>query len=212
MPSVAGTEDPVRRSSGDVGWFKKFSSAAFYWLINHLTNTPIRSGVADFCLLSRRAHQALLSMPERHRFLRGMVSWMGFTRTFIDYQAAERGAGRSSYNLPKMIGLAMDAAFSFSTTPIRLATRLGVAIIMLGAGYFFYAFIKAMWFDGVVDGWTSTICIVLILGGANLAFIGLIGAYVARVFEQVKGRPLYFFKQTPPSTGSGRQRLRDAGG
>jgi dolichol-phosphate mannosyltransferase len=159
-------------------------------------------------LLSRPAHEALRRMPERHRFLRGMVSWIGFRREFVAYQAPARSAGESSYTLRRMIGLASDALFSFSTAPVRLATRLGLAVVACGMLYFAYIVYTLLAHpEHVVQGWTSLIIVVLILSGVQIVFIGLIGEYVARIFEEAKGRPLYFFKQRPGpeprATGAG---------
>jgi len=185
----------VRRTSAGVSWFKRFSSGLFYWLINRLSDTPIVPGAADFCLMSRRAHAALMRMPEHHPFLRGMISWMGFPRTFVPYDAAERPAGATKYDLPRMIAMALDAVFSFSVTPIRLMTRLGLVITGLGFIYLAYVVLRALIADDLVQGWGSLISVVVILGGLQLTFMGVIGAYLARVFEEVKRRPLYLFKQ-----------------
>lgn len=185
----------VRRTSSGVSWFKRFSSGLFYWLINRLSDTPIVPGAADFCLMSRRAHAALVRMPEHHPFLRGMISWIGFPRTFVAYDAAERPAGRTKYTLPRMISMALDAVFSFSVTPIRLMTRLGLVITALGFVYLAYVVLRALIADDLVQGWGSLISVVVILGGLQLTFMGVIGAYLARVFEEVKRRPLYLFKQ-----------------
>lgn len=190
----------LRRATADASPFKRASAAAFYGLINQLSDTHVVPGAADFVLLSRRAHAALKRMPERHRFLRGMVSWIGFRRDYVPFDAPARAAGRSSYTLARMQRLASDALFSFSTAPVRLATRLGAAVVACGLLYLLY--ILAAVFvapDRIVPGWTSLIIVVLILSGVQILLIGLIGEYVARVFEESKGRPLYFFRHTPES-------------
>lgn len=186
----------VRNGTADASCFKRLSSKAFYWLLNRLSDTRIETGAADFCLLSRPAHRALRKMPERHRFLRGMISWIGFKRAFVPYVASARAAGKSKYSLWQMLNLALDAIFSFSALPIKLATRLGLVITVLGFVYLCY--VLACYFLGdLVRGWSSLISVILIIGGLQMAFIGLIGEYLARVFEEVKGRPLYFLKQAP---------------
>lgn len=187
----------VRTSTASASWFKRFSAGAFYWMINRLSDTPILTGAADFCLLSRRAHQALRAMPERHRFLRGMVSWIGFRRAVVPFEAPPRAAGKSKYTLLKMVGLALNATFSFSAAPIRLASRVGLAVVLCGAAYLIYILGRFALFGDLVPGWGSLICTVLLLGGAQLVFIGLIGEYLARVFDEAKGRPLYLLKQVP---------------
>jgi glycosyltransferase involved in cell wall biosynthesis len=187
----------VRRSTRDAGPFKRASANVFYLIINLISETPIIAGAADFCLLSRRAHQALLAMPERHRFLRGMVSWIGFSRTTVAFDAPSRAAGRSKYTFVKMVSLAFDALFAFSAAPMRVASRIGIMLAGLGLVYLAYIVTRYFVFGDLVRGWGSLASVMLILGGMQLAFIGLIGEYLARVFEQVKGRPLYIFKQRP---------------
>lgn len=198
----------VRIRTADASLLKRLSARAFYALLNSISDTHIVPDAADFVLLSRPAHEALRRMPERHRFLRGMVSWIGFRREFVAYQAPARSAGESSYTLGRMIGLASDALFSFSTAPVRLATRLGLAVVACGMLYFAYIVYTLLAHpEHVVQGWTSLIIVVLILSGVQIVFIGLIGEYVARIFEEAKGRPLYFFKQRPGpeprATGAG---------
>jgi dolichol-phosphate mannosyltransferase len=195
-----------RENTAGASLVRKCASHGFYWLLNRLSETPIISGVADFCLLSRRAHRALRRMPEKHRFLRGMISWIGFQRTFVPYEAAARAGGRSKYTLKRLLSLAFDATLSFSTLPMKLATRLGLCISTAGLICLAHALSQRLRFDGPATGWDWVIGAVVLLGGAQLVFIGLIGEYLARVFEQVKSRPLYFFKQTPRAsaeTGSG---------
>jgi glycosyltransferase involved in cell wall biosynthesis len=188
----------VRLRTAGASVFKQASARAFYGLLNSISDTRIEPGAADFVLLSRRAHAALLQMPERHRFLRGMVSWLGFRREFVEYTAPRRGAGESNYTLRRMVRLAADALFSFSTAPVRLATRMGLAVVACGLlylGYIFYAIIAHP--EQIVPGWTSLVIVVLILSGVQIMFVGLIGEYIARIFEEAKARPLYFFKQGP---------------
>ena len=188
----------VRSRTADAGLFKRASAALFYAFLNSISETRIVPGAADFVLLSARAHAALLAMPERHRFLRGMVSWIGFHREFVPYQAAARGAGASSYTLARMLRLGADALFSFSTAPVRLATRLGIAVAACGLLYLAYILYSLFAHpDTIVPGWSSLIVVVLILSGVQILFTGLIGEYVARIFEETKARPLYFFKQRP---------------
>lgn len=188
----------LRRGTTDSDLFKRVTSAWFYWLVNKLSDTRIVPGAADFCLLSRQAHAALQQCPERHRFLRGMVSWIGFPRAFVPFDAPPRPAGRSKYSNFKMLGLALNAVFSFSVAPIRLATHLGLAAVSLSLLYlvgilFCFLFDRPL----LVQGWTSIIFVVAFLGGVQLAFIGVLGEYTGRIFEEVKRRPLYLLKQRP---------------
>ena len=188
----------VRVRTMDASLFKRSSARAFYRYLNWISDTHIVPDAADFVLLSRPAHEALLRMPERHRFLRGMVSWIGFRREFVEYQAPARGTGESSYTLRNMVRLASDALFSFSTTPVRIATRIGLTVVACGMLYLGYILYTLIAHPGrIVQGWSSLIIVVLLLSGVQIIFIGLIGEYIARIFEETKGRPLYFFKQVP---------------
>jgi polyisoprenyl-phosphate glycosyltransferase len=185
----------VRNRTADASAMKSITTASFYALFNFFSDTKIVAGAADFCLLSRRAYETIRSMPERHRFLRGMVSWIGFGRATIPYAAPARAAGISKYNAAKMIRLASDAVFSFSAAPIRIAARVGVLAVALAAVYFVFIMIRFLFYGDTVQGWPSLIVVVLSLGGFQLLFIGLIGEYLARIFEESKGRPLYVLKQ-----------------
>ena len=187
----------VRKSTAGASWIKRACSASFYWLMNRLSDTPIVPGAADFFLLSRRAHKSLQRMPERHRFLRGMISWIGFPRARLEYDAPARTAGLSKYTPWKMLSLGMDAVFSFSVSPIRLVTRAGLVIVCLAAVYLLYILGVMIFGAYRVPGWASVLGMGLIIGGLQLLAIGVIGEYLARLYEQAKGRPLYFLKQRP---------------
>jgi dolichol-phosphate mannosyltransferase len=200
----------IRQATRGAAWWKSATSGMFYRLINWLSDTYIVPGAADFCLLSRRAHQALLSVRERQRFLRGIVSWIGFTRTFIPFEAPRRFAGKSSYSLTKMIRLAMTAVISFSSAPLRMATRLGLVIAAAGFAYLAYILFARLVFRSTVEGWTSTISVILILGGVQLVFMGLLGEYLAVVYEEAKRRPLYVLKQPSPHGGANGERAEKA--
>jgi len=200
----------VREDTEGVSFFKKASSRAFYWLINVLGAVHIPNGAADFCLVSRRVARALQGMRERHRFLRGMIAWSGFSRAFVPYRATARAAGRSKYTMVKMMGMAVDAVLSFSTVPIRLATRVGIFITVLGIVYLAWNLIKAFVTGRMAPGWASLIAVTMVLGGAQLMFIGLIGQYLARVFEELKGRPMYILKQEPAPATAVRLPSRDS--
>jgi polyisoprenyl-phosphate glycosyltransferase len=191
----------VREETEGASWFKVVTADAFYWLINRFGETEIMRGAADFCLLSVRAHAAVCAMPERHRFLRGMVSWIGFNRTYVSFQAPRRPAGESKYTTWKMVALAVDALFSFSAAPMRMATRLGFALVVPGMLYFLYIVVRYVAMDDFVRGWGSLIGTLMIIGGIQLIFIGMVGEYLARIFEESKRRPLYFFKQRPDDAG-----------
>jgi dolichol-phosphate mannosyltransferase len=187
----------VRRETEGVSWFKAATSRAFYRLLNALSSTRIPDGAADFCLLSRRVCDSLRAMPERHRFLRGLVSWVGFSRALIPYRAPRRAAGTTKYGFVRMMTLALDAMFSFSADPLRLALKSGLVIAAGGFVYLAWTLIHGYLINGLTPGYPSVIGAIFLLGGFQLAFIGLIGQYLARVFEEVKGRPVYLLKQDP---------------
>jgi len=196
----AGAEvvSAVRKRTEGASFFKRLTARLFYAFLNSISDIRVEPGAADFVLLSRRANEALLRMPERHRFLRGMISWIGFRRDFVEYDAPRRNAGESHYTVRRMISLASDALFSFSTAPVRLATRLGVALVACGLLYLAYVgYAVFAQPQQIVPGWTSLVIVVLILSGVQILLIGLIGEYIARIFEEAKNRPLYFFKQRP---------------
>jgi dolichol-phosphate mannosyltransferase len=191
----------VRLTTSDASWFKRASSAGFYWLLNRLSQTRIVPGAADFFLLDRKAHHALRSMPERHRFLRGMISWIGFRRELLPFDAPARPAGTSEYTTWKMIRLGMDAIFSFSVTPMKVVARTGMLIVALAMMYLLYVVGRMAFVQDLVPGWASVIAVVSVLGGLQLLAIGVSGEYLARLYEESKSRPLYFLKQSPPAPG-----------
>jgi glycosyltransferase involved in cell wall biosynthesis len=189
----------IREATDGESWFKSTTSRGFYRILNALSSTKVPPGAADFCLLSRRVCDALKNMPERHRFLRGLVSWVGYTRAYVPYVAPQRVLGKTKYSFVRMLTLALDAVFSFSAEPLRLALRTGIVIALGGFLYLAWTLVYGYIVRGLVPGYASLIGVTLILGGFQLMFIGLIGQYLARVFEEVKGRPLYLLTQnTPP--------------
>jgi polyisoprenyl-phosphate glycosyltransferase len=182
----------------EAGFFKKTSSQFFYKLINLLSDTYIEPAAADFRLMNRKTVEAFLSMPERDRFTRGLVSWMGFRQAIVPYQAQPRASGRSKYSLKKMIRFALNGITSFSSKPLTISFYTGVAISLFG---FFYAiFAVVQFFQGhTIQGWTSILLTLLIIGGVILINLGIIGEYLARIYNEVKARPPYFIKDQTPS-------------
>jgi dolichol-phosphate mannosyltransferase len=193
----------VRETTEGVSWFKRHASSLFYSIINRLSDTRIEPGVADFCLLSRRAREALTQMPEQHRFLRGMIAWTGFSRTFVEFTAPARLSGVSKYTLWRMMRLALDAVFSFSTRPIRIILKIGLLMGVLGFIYLGSQIMRYLVYGDAVRGWPSLMALVCVIGGLQLFAIAVSGEYIARIFEECKRRPHYFFKQTPTARGRG---------
>ena len=180
-----------QRREGET-WFKLATASAFYKLINRVSSVEIPEQAGDFRLLSRRALDALLAMPERARFLRGMSSWIGFEQASVPYARDARYAGETKYPLRRMLHFAGDAVTSFSATPIRLVAALGflsVALCLVALAWTLYV---RFFTDESVAGWTSVVVVVHFLGGVQLLSLGIIGQYVGRIFDEVKDRPLYF--------------------
>ncbi len=176
--------------------FKQFSSSLFYRLINRIGDTDIIPGGADFRLLSRPVVQALRQMREYHRFLRGMVAWAGYRRVILPFKPPKRLAGRSKYSLRKMTSLSLDAIFSFSLMPLFISLSLGIAFIALAV--FQVIYVLTFWFGGKADllapGWSSLMFVLLLMGGILMIGLGFIGIYIGYIFQEVKGRPIYFIR------------------
>jgi glycosyltransferase involved in cell wall biosynthesis len=182
--------------------FKLLSARAFYRVFARLASVPLEPDSGDFRLMDRRALDALLSMRERSRFLRGMTVWVGFTQTAVTYTRDPRYAGDTKYTLRRMLRFSLDALFSFSNVPLQLATVLGIVL----AGLAFLAIplaVVARYTDQFVRGIPSTIVILLGLGGVQLITLGIIGEYVARIYEEVKRRPLYVVREKRNLPGEG---------
>jgi polyisoprenyl-phosphate glycosyltransferase len=184
----------VRRSRQGESPFKLVTARAFYRIIKRLTKVAIPLDAGDFRLMSRRVVEALRRSPERHRFLRGMVSWVGFNQIAVEYDRDVRHTGKTKYPLPKMIRFAMDGITSFSDIPLRFASYFGFFVSAIA---FVYALIVIAFKlfslkpPGYTPGWASTIVAVLFLGGVQLMSLGILGEYLGRVYDEVKGRPLY---------------------
>lgn len=182
-----------RRRRGET-LFKKITAAAFYRFLARIGDAPIPVDTGDFRLMSRRVADILSQMPEQHRFIRGMISWIGLPQAALEYDRDERHAGQSKYPLRRMVRFAVDAITGFSIIPLRLATWLGFTCAALALLMTIYALVS--WLTGgVVAGWTSTILVVLIIGGVQLFVVGILGEYVGRLYIQSKGRPLYIVER-----------------
>ena len=177
--------------------FKQLTSSAFYSLINGISGTRIIPGAADFRGMSRQAVDALIAMPEFHRFLRGMISWMGYKSAILPYRQPARVAGRSKYSLGKMLRLASDAIFSFSLIPLYIGLSTGLVFFALA--FIQLTYVLTLWITGnteqVVPGWSSLMAILLIASGIIMILLGFIGVYVGYIFQEVKKRPIYLLKK-----------------
>lgn len=175
--------------------FKLWTAKAFYRLIGKLSETPIPLDTGDFRLMDRRVVEALLSMPERDRFVRGMVSWLGFSQVALPYHRAARAAGTTKFSLFKMLRFATDGIVSFSISPLRLATWMGFAASGFAILVMLYTLYERVFGTGVVRGWTSTMMAILFIGGVQLICLGIIGEYVGRIYGEAKRRPLYVVRE-----------------
>ena len=185
-------DDPF---SGSV--FKRQTSSLFYRLINRVGDTQVLPGGADFRLITRTAADGLKQMREYHRFLRGMVAWMGFRTVILPYSPPERLAGKSKYTLRKMLRLAANAIFSFSLVPLYVGLSLGALMLFLALVEMVY--VLSFWISGnqqsLAPGWSSLMFVLLVVGGLLMILLGFIGVYVGFIFQEVKGRPIYLVRQ-----------------
>ncbi|TWF58255.1 glycosyltransferase family 2 protein [Neorhizobium alkalisoli] len=170
--------------------FKRFTASSFYRLLNRLSSVPIPEDTGDFRLMTRQVVDILNSMPERHRFIRGMVSWIGGRQVAFPYARDARYAGTTKYPLRKMVALALDAVTSFSTKPLRAAVWLGLLSSMFAFSILLYAIVQ--WAAGnVVPGWASSVATISFFSGTQLFVMGVFGEYLGRVVQEIKGRPLF---------------------
>jgi polyisoprenyl-phosphate glycosyltransferase len=168
----------------------------YYRVFSRIAGGEIPRQAGDFRLLSRRALEALGRMPERARYLRGMATWIGYRQTSVPYRRDARFAGETKYPLRKLIGLGLDGTLSFSTVPLKLVSALGFALVIVCSGLLAWSLYVRLFTSQHPPGWTSVIVVVVLLGGVQLLSLGIIGQYIARIFEESKQRPLYLVETT----------------
>jgi dolichol-phosphate mannosyltransferase len=173
------------------GFLKRHTAKLFYWLMRKMVDSRIQNEVGDFRMFSRRAILALRELREQHRFMRGMVAWLGLNEVILPYHRNPRVAGETKYSAAKMVRFAWIAITSFSALPLRLSVVLGFFVAACGFAYAGYSVFAATILKETVPGWTSIVCLNIIFSGATLIAIGLVGEYVAHIYEESKGRPLY---------------------
>jgi glycosyltransferase involved in cell wall biosynthesis len=182
-----------RRQRDGESLFKRATAAAFYRLIGHMTDVDIPLDAGDFRLMTRRVLDLLLGMPERHRFIRGMVAWIGGKQVPLLYDRKPRLAGESKYPLAKMVRFAADAITAFSVVPLMASMTIGWVMAAVGFAFFVYSMVG--WALGMnLPGWTSLMAAVGLLGGMQFLMLGIIGAYLGRLYDQAKGRPLFLIR------------------
>jgi glycosyltransferase involved in cell wall biosynthesis len=181
----------VRASREADTFLKRATAGAFYRLFNSITSVPIPPDAGDFRLMDRRVVDALLALPERNRFMKGLFAWVGFRQTGVEFVRDPRVAGATSWNYPRLWNFAVDGLTSFSIVPLRMASMAGGVISLIGFAYAAYLTFRTL-VNGVdVPGYASIVVIVLFLGGVQLLCLGLIGEYLGRLYIEAKARPLY---------------------
>jgi dolichol-phosphate mannosyltransferase len=183
-----------RRTRDGETAFKKITASLFYRLLGRLVDVQIPADSGDFRLISRRALDILNSMPEQHRFIRGMVSWIGFKQVPLDYDRSPRFAGATHYPIGRMLRFAIDAITGFSILPLRLASYLGLSFGIFGLFLLLYV-IGGFLLSHVVDGWTSMMTVMIIIGSIQLMILGVVGEYLGRLYIEAKRRPLFIFDE-----------------
>lgn len=175
-------------------WMKKVTAVLYYRVIRRMTQIDIPTDTGDFRLLSRRAVNALLQLRERHRFMKGLFSWVGFPSVPVEYERDGRFAGGTKWNYWKLWNFALDGITSFSTIPLKLASYIGLGVAVSGFCYAGWILYRTLRFGDPVAGWPTLIIVVLCLGGLQLLALGIIGEYLARMFDEIKQRPLYLIQ------------------
>lgn len=181
----------LRETRCGESWFKLVSASLFYRVLRRMVDADIPLDAGDFRIMTRRVVDQFKQMRETHRFVRGMVSWVGFKQTGLNYVRDKRFAGKTKFSLSKMIRFALDGITSFSTIPLRLSSYLGIATAFSGFLYMIYVFYLRLFTSKTVTGWSSTMVIILLLSGLQLISLGVIGEYIGRLYDETKRRPLY---------------------
>lgn len=177
-------------------FFKKFTAKMFYRFLNKMTDVDIPVDTGDFRLIDRKVCEALKQVSERNRYIRGLVSWLGFKQTFIEFNREERFAGVTKYPLKKMIKFATDAIISFSFKPLRLASYTGILLSFFSFIYLLVVLYQKLFTNSPIAGWASTMAVSLFFNGIVLLMLGIIGEYIGRIYDEAKGRPLYLVRNT----------------
>lgn len=185
-----------RRTRAGETIFKKVTATGFYRLMNFMCEIDIPTDTGDFRLMSRKVVDAFKQMRERHRFVRGMVPWLGYKSISLEYDRAKRFAGETKYPLSKMLSFATNAILSFSSKPLTLAIRLGLLTICAGIlGGIFMLYLK-LFTNTPIPGLTAVLLSIVLFSGVQILLIGVVGEYIARIFEEIKARPLYLVSET----------------
>ncbi|WP_243689012.1 glycosyltransferase family 2 protein [Geotalea toluenoxydans] len=175
--------------------FKRFSAALFYRLMRKMTDVDIPVDTGDFRLIDRRVCDALKSIKERNRYIRGIISWLGFRQIGVEFSREERFAGETKYPMKKMLKFAFDAITSFSFKPLKLSSYLGMSLSFFSFIYLMVVVYQKFFTDRTVAGWASSMVISLFFNGIVLMMLGIAGEYIGRIYDETKGRPLYVVRR-----------------
>lgn len=184
-----------RRSRAGESWFKKRTSQWYYRILQSSTTIPIQVDTGDFRLLDRRCVEALKQFRESERYTKGMYSWIGYKKKEVLYDRDPRAAGATKWNYRKLVNLAIDGITSFTTAPLRISSVVGTIVSLVAFVYILYLLIRPFFGISTGAGYSSTMAVILFLGGVQLLSIGIIGEYIARIFNETKHRPLYFVEE-----------------
>jgi glycosyltransferase involved in cell wall biosynthesis len=185
----------LRANRDDESLFKQVGTRAFYRLINAKSRFQVPPDAGDFRLMDRAVVEALMALPERNRFMKGLYAWVGFKSVAIPYEPAERAVGKSNYNALKLIAFSIDGLTAFTTWPLRVASIAGMVMAFLAFMYGAYVTVDYLLYGNHVSGWTTIIVLLSFFVGLQLIGLGILGEYIARIFEEVKGRPLYVVRR-----------------
>ncbi|MDN3450130.1 glycosyltransferase family 2 protein [Planococcus sp. APC 3906] len=191
----------ARRSRKGERFVRKLATKFYYGIINKVMEVELGDGIGDFRLLSRRAVDALLSMPEYNRFSKGLFSWIGFEKKIIEYENQERTAGESKWGFFSLLNYAIDGLISFNSKPLRFFIYLGMAITFLNFFYIGFSFVNILMFGIEMPGYFTLISAILLLSGIQLISIGVVGEYVGRIFYEVKRRPNFIIDKSNIESG-----------
>jgi len=188
----------LRRNRAGDSALRKFFTRIFYFVFRHISDLNLPQGAGDFMLLDRKVVDAINLLPEKNRFMKGLMTWVGFKRGFVSFDVHERAGGESSFRLKKLFLLALDAITSFSNLPLRVWSSCGVLVSLVSLGYFAYLLVRTLLFGVDVPGFPSIMCAILFMGGVQLISLGVIGEYIGRIFHEVKNRPVYIISDDVP--------------
>ncbi|PGE18941.1 glycosyltransferase [Bacillus toyonensis] len=177
-------------------WFKLLTAKYFYKFLNYMSDIDIPKDTGDFRIIDRKVADVFNQMTERNRFIRGMMSWVGFRQTYVEYERDERFAGETKYPLKKMIKFASDGIIAFSTKPLRIVMSLGLLSVLISIIVLLYTITVKIIGDGTQTGWASIMVAITFFSGIQLLGLGIVGQYIARIYDESKNRPIYIVKET----------------